>query len=131
MANEAVLVNDLGVPCIDFTCANAQDIKKGTIMSGQDARGTISGVNVLDGVVGIASADKEASDGAREIALWTAGIFNCYCGGTITTGDWVVLSGANIVSGAGTTPKTAKCFGKALEDGSQNETIEVMLSIPG
>jgi len=131
MANEAVLVNDLHGTLVDFTCADAQHIKKGTIMSGVDARGTISGVNILDNVVGIASADKEASDGALEIALWQTGIFDCYCGGTITCGDWVCLSGGNIVSGAGTTNKTTKCFGKALEDGSQNETIEVQLDIPG
>lgn len=131
MANEAVIVEllgDGGDP-IDFTVADATGIEKGTLMSGADARTAISGVAPVNGFVGIAAAEKVASDGQTRLACYTKGIFDLVTDTAVNAGDWVCISGLNCVSGVALEGKPPFVVGRALENGSIDERIEVAVGV--
>lgn len=133
MANEAVIVElgvDGGRPT-RFTCADGAGISKGTLLKLADNR-TASASAARDVFAGIAAADKVASDGATTISAYTKGIFDLTCNATdgITAGDWVGISGANLIysqQNADVTTISGGLLGKALEDASAGEVIQVML----
>jgi hypothetical protein len=77
MANEATIIElfNGGRP-IRFTCADGTGIEKGTLMELSGDRTVIANTNDNAPVVGIAAAEKVASDGATTIAVYTDGIFD-------------------------------------------------------
>jgi len=77
MANEAVIIElfNGGRP-IRFTCADGTTIEKGTMLELTDPRTVIANTNDAAPFVGIAAAEKVASDGATTIAAYTDGIFD-------------------------------------------------------
>ena len=79
MANEAVIVELIGkVPgCpINYTVADGVGIEKGTIMYVDDARLAVAHSGIDQPIIGIAAAEKVASDGSTTLAVYTNGIFD-------------------------------------------------------
>ena len=138
MANEAVIVELLGRggEPVDFVVADATAIEKGTICNLTGTRET-SGASTVpaDLVAGIAAAEKEASDGATNLALHQTGIFDLRAttGAAIRAGQKVRLSGANIITGIIGDQDMSKGYivGTALEDTAAGtpETIEVDIGL--
>ncbi len=77
MANEAVIIElfNGGVPIV-YTCADGVGILKGTLMELDSDRTVIANTNDNNPIVGIAAAEKVASDGSTTIAVYTNGIFD-------------------------------------------------------
>ena len=99
MANEAVLVVKKSDP-IDFTILNTTAVEKGAICNMYSPRST-SGSSVVPGdeFSGINFREKIASDGTTSVALFRDGVFRCKVatGGTVTVGQHVTMSGANLI----------------------------------
>lgn len=135
MANEAVIISLInGGEPITFNCANATAITKGTLLSGTDLRGAMAcgATSSLNNFVGIAAADKEASDGATTIAAYTKGIFDLTISelAGITNGALVAVSGSNYIRAAvAADVEGGNVVGKALETGSDGEVIEVAVGM--
>jgi len=135
MANEADAVEKgtTGGEATDFTIADATAISKGSVLILHDPRAASGSAVGTSGAAfaGIAAADKTASDGATNLALWTKGIFDLVVtGGTvgITAGQPVRMSGANTIERADASDLvTGGVIGKALETGSAGERIEVLI----
>lgn len=126
MANEAILRERHGHP-IDFTVADGA-IEKGTICKMTDPRTAAANDGNGDVFAGIAAREKVASDGRTRLALFRSGIFDCVTSGSVTTGQWLSTSGANVLKTATEAEIAAgKGVGIALEDGSGGETIQVMI----
>lgn len=152
MANEAVIIELLGNggDPVRYTVPDNVAIEKGTLLWMVDPR-TVSGALVTgnDGpkpFAGIAAAEKVAGDGATTIPVYTNGIFDLKTTGgtmgTVNTGDLLILSGQNLVTGlsgahAGGASgansvllnkiRMGAVVGKALEDGSSAEVIAVRI----
>jgi len=78
MANEAVIIELFnGGDPITYTCNEGIGIEKGTIMELSGDRTVIANTNDNAPLVGIAAAEKVASDGATTIPVYTNGIFDC------------------------------------------------------
>lgn len=131
MANEAVIITLLGNggDPVNFTVADGTGIAKGTLMkiSGDNtaAAATADG----DLLVGIAAAEKVASDGSTTLAVYTNGIFDMTVDGanTATLGYPLKCDGANLVSDADEAGAhgSSEVIGYALEAGAVNEVIAV------
>ena len=98
MANEARIVELLGNKGdpIRFTCADGTGIAKGAIMELTDPRTVVTCTGANTALVGIAAAEKVASDGQTSIAVYTNGIFilDTAAGATAVLGADVVSAGA-------------------------------------
>ena len=133
MANEAVIVSlgPQGGRPIRFTCASGTAITKGTILALTDPKTVTANTAYTDRFAGIAAADKANNDYSTTIAVYTDGLFDLRMGGAAATaGDIVLLSGANLISGASTTLVdyvAGRAVGKALETtvAGTSETIVV------
>ncbi|MAF42681.1 MAG: hypothetical protein CMI54_00740 [Parcubacteria group bacterium] len=131
MANEAVIIQLLGNggDPIRFTVADGAGIEKGTIMkiSGDNT----AAASTADGdlLVGIAAAEKVASDGSTTLAVYTNGIFDLTVDGTntATLGYPQKADGTNLISDADddTAEGMMEVIGYAMEAGSTNEVIAV------
>lgn len=132
MANEATLLVELE-PAVNFTCANATAITKGTLMKGTDPMTAIISSAVTDVIVGIAAADKVASDGNTHIAVYMRGIFRVYGSGSITVGDALMASDTgtypNYVQKAGQTASGLRTLGYALETSTNGQTLKILLNV--
>jgi len=138
MANEAQIVElfNGGRP-IDFTVEDTNAYSKGQILWYEDAR-KISGASTIPmPIAGIATADKEASDGATNLSVYTDGIFKLTAvpaiggEGAITAGCKVVLSGANTIRKAQTDEVSISgaTLGVAYEDIAAATTGEVRVNL--
>jgi hypothetical protein len=132
MANEATNITLLGNAgdVVRFTCADGVGIEKGALCVLNDPV-TLSGSHALTtgaAFAGIAASEKVASDGSISLGALT----NCIAdltmaaGATGNAGQWVCVSGANLIrvateaelaSGAG--------IGKLLETASSSEVVAV------
>lgn len=138
MAREAIKVelygeNSAGV-IRRYTVADGNNIPKGTILKlGSDPRTAAASVGTSDLVAGIASEEKEASDGATSIGVWTHGVFDLVASGAITLGAWVVTAApGNYVkqaTGADMASSFAIILGKCLETASDGETVNIAVNI--
>lgn len=139
MAAEAVIIELLGNEGdpITVTVADGATIEKGTLLKISDPRTAAASSAASDTFIGIAAAEKVISDGSTTLAAYTHGIFdltNIPAAGTelyVTAGQFVEISGANLVrhlSGAVTYDGVAKAVGLALETGSANEVIAVLVN---
>lgn len=118
-----------------LTVADANAITKGTLLSLQDPR-TASGslgtsVAGAFPCAGVASMDKEASDGSTSITVWTDGIFEMYASGAITRGNPIVFTTGNYVNAVGSTATASGAIiaGYAMETASDGEVINVRINL--
>lgn len=129
MANEATIIELLGNggDPIQYTVADGATIEKGTLGKLSDPRTAAASSANADICVGIAAADKVASDGSTKLAFYTNCIAELTVGGSaVTLGSRVMLSGANLICNAAAADVTlGKDFGVALETGSAAERIAV------
>ena len=118
---------------IDMTVANETAISKGTLMALSDPRTGTANTGNGQPFAGIASADKEITDGAVNLGVHTKGIFDLTVesGSPILAGDWVKMSGANTIAKVilGSDLSKGAVVGKALEDASADEVIEVAVGV--
>jgi len=128
MANEAVLKVRLEDP-IDFTCADGTGIEKGTICALTDPRTAIAVSSTAQVLAGITAREKIASDGRTQIACFRKGIFDLNCSGAVNVGDAVSACASNEIKQVANGASGATILGYALEAGSDNETIEVLVDI--
>ena len=137
MANEAVIIEllgDGGDP-VQFTVADGAGIEKGTLMQLSSDPRTIT-ASSADGeiFVGVAAAEKVASDGSTTLAVYTHGIFDMTVDGTntATLGAYLKLDGANLVSDSDEAGAQAvkEWVGQSLETGGTDEVIAVWVRKP-
>lgn len=134
MANEAVIIElQKGQNPVRFAVLDGQAIEKGTILQLLDARKVSGATGSGDVVAGIAAAEKVASDGATSIAVYVPGQGNIFdlknaATGTITIGQMVKTSGANLIQAAADADfEAGRVLGKALEAANASEVIAVMV----
>jgi hypothetical protein len=133
MANEAVILELFGQPSgepIRFSVVDSVGLEKGTIMrmSGADLYAEASAANG-DLFAGIVATEKVASDGSTTLGLYTKGIFDLKSDtGTITMGECVKISGANLIAQI-ETGEEVKTLGVALEASAANEVIRVAVGV--
>lgn len=116
-----------------YTVADGTAIAKGAYMKLTDPRTAIlmdaaSAAATLP-AAGIASADKEASDGSTSLGLWTDGIFEGVASGAITLGAPIVFITGNYIAQAPAVASGAVIAGYALETASDAETINFRLKL--
>tara|TARA_Y100000310_G_scaffold81786_2_gene78377 strand:+ start:1915 stop:2310 length:396 start_codon:yes stop_codon:yes gene_type:complete len=128
MADEAVIVESEG-GTQDFTVAVGTTIEKMTLCKLADPR-TASASDGANVFAGIAATEKNSTDNATELGLFTEGTFvlTAAPGAAITAGMAVSLSGANLIKQATEAEMvTGAAFGKALESIASATTGEVKL----
>ena len=104
MANEATIVElQAGMNATDFTVSDGTGISKGCLLQLTDPRTASASSTSGEVFGGIAAAEKEASDGAVNLAAHQTGIFDLTAteGPAIAVGQRVVLSGANLIKPVG------------------------------
>ncbi|MHA1353748.1 MAG: capsid cement protein [Candidatus Heimdallarchaeota archaeon] len=120
---------------ITYTVADGTHISGGNLLLLQDPRTAINssdsspGAAIVNRGAGVACFDKEANDGSTTISCYTTGIFDIKCTNAVNAGDFVMISGANTVAPIPDIPTASggAIFGRALEDGSADEVINVQL----
>jgi hypothetical protein len=115
-----------------FTVADGTAITKGSILKLTDPRTAIIASGTGDALAGIAAMDKVANDGSTSITVWTDGIFEMTCSGSITVGMPVQVAGIsseNYVMVGGAIASGAIVLGYALETGSDEERINVRVRL--
>ena len=123
MANAAKIVENAG-RTTDFTVVDGNTFTKGDICWFGTAR-LLSGASTTSApFAGVVAADKEASDGALRVACHTQGIFDMAVIHAFSAGDYVTLSGQNLLSGMGVV-RSPNTVGLALEDGVVGTTAEI------
>lgn len=129
MANEAILRERHEV-ATSFIVADGTGIEKGQILKLTDPRTAAASTAANDVIAGIAAVEKVASDGRTALAVYTTGIFDMICSGTVTLGSPVCTdaAGANHIKSV-TQLSGANILGYALETGSDDEVIQVQLNI--
>ncbi len=131
MADEAVIVELLGNggDVISFTVSDSVGIEKGAIMKMTDPRTMAQSDGAGDVVAGILVSEKVANDGNTKVGVYTNGIFDLKveAGGAGTLGKFLrTAATVNTVKDQTTLDhETGKAVGKALEDGSASEVIQV------
>jgi len=126
------LLGNTGDP-VRYTVTDGATIEKGTLCIISDPR--TAAANTASGAfIGIAAAEKVASDGSTSLALYTNGIFDIWAtsGAAILAGQYVKLSGANYVTQAGTADiEMGTVVGKALETTAAGVFEQILVKIGG
>ena len=104
-------------------------ISKGTLCKLAEPRTASAATGSGEAFAGIASVDKEASEGSTTLGLFTNGIFDIQNADVdIAAGMAVVMSGADLIRQAiAADLLTGAVVGKALEDAEANEVIAVQV----
>lgn len=133
MANEAVIIDLLGNggDPVTFNVANATGIEKGTLMYLESDPRTIK-ASSADGqiFVGVAAAEKVASDGSTTLAVYTNGIFDMKDSGAgMSLGAIAKLNGANVIAAADQAGIQGdnEVVGMVLETAAASEVIAVRI----
>ena len=117
---------------MQFTCANATTILKGTLLELTSPRTVIANTNDNAPVVGIAAAEKVADDGATTISAYTDGIFDMLTDtGTDAVGAMMANSATeNTIQGADATDVIqGSVVGKVLETCTNGGTHAVRVNL--
>ena len=130
MANEAGIIELLGNggDPINFTCAEATTIEKGTIMELTEPRTVIANTNANAPLVGIAAAEKVGGDGSTTIAVYTNGIFDCLTdAGADSAGAMLANSATEntLETAAAEDLLNGSVLGMTLEDAGNGEVAAV------
>jgi len=130
MADEAVLIHELEPP-IPFTCADGTGIEKGAILEISDPMTVATTNGDSDKIIGIAAAEKIASDGQTKIPVYLRGVFKFTAGaGGITVGrafrtDTATGSANEVVIAAA---NEEGIIGTALETATDRQTFLGLLN---
>lgn len=132
MADEAVIIELLGNggDPIRVTVADGAGIEKGTLMKITDPRTGAAHSAANEPFIGIAAAEKVASDGSTTLSVYTKGIFDLTDSGSgFTVGTMVSVGGtANEVETAVEADFPAGLvIGKALETAAADEVAAVFV----
>ena len=131
MANECVLITMVDNP-IGFAVANATGITKGTVLKISGSN-TVAASNAVDDLIGgIAFADKIASDGVTQLAVYRNGRFKATISGSnVAVGDALGTSlTANMLKLANLNLSGSRIIGRALEPTSASgQTILFEMNI--
>lgn len=135
MTNEAVIIELLGNQGdpMRYTVADGGAIPKGSLMRlSSDPRTITIGSAHSQVFVGIAAAEKVASDGSTTLAVYTNGIFDLKDSGSgMTLGDICIMNGTNVVKTADEAGANgpAEIVGKVLETASASEVVAVRVLV--
>jgi len=121
-----------------FTCAEGTGIAKGTLLKIADPATVSKSTSEGDVIIGVAAAEKIASNGTTQIPVHTSGYFKAYLSGAIVAGEPLMnyydATYQNHVHAAWPTQSLlsgGKTFGMALETGANTESIRVLLNVGG
>jgi len=79
MALETTLIHELE-PAIPFTCADGVGIEKGALLILTDPMTVATTTGDTDEIIGIAAAEKVASDGRTKVPVYLRGVFRGFAG---------------------------------------------------
>lgn len=129
MANEAVIVELLGNGGDPLTVnvADGTGIAKGTLLKITTGRIAAATSADNDPFIGIAAAEKVASDGSTTLAAYTHCIADIRASAAITVGEKVSISGANTVTKVAAADLLFSDVGVALETCAGAATIEALV----
>ena len=133
MTNEAVQKQRISDP-INFPITEVA-VEKGTLMQFSGGDKTVKASSSTDVFAGIMRREKIAGDGRTQAALFFDGVWDLRAGGntTITAGELVKLSGANLIEGDVVEADIilGEVVGKALEGVTVGtaKTIEVLVGV--
>lgn len=129
MALETTLLFELE-PAIPFTCADGVGIEKGALLILTDPMTVATATGDNDEIIGIAAAEKIASDGNTKIPVYIRGIFKGYAGAAGVTVGLSIISDVGtgapnemVVSDAG----SESIIGMALETATDEESFTFLL----
>lgn len=133
MVNEASIIELYGINNLGdgrtYTIANATAVSYGTVMVlGSDPRTAIAASATLNVPAGIASSDKEASDGKTRISVYTNGIADMIASGAIVLGAHVVATANNYVRMANAADEASSfsvIFGTCEETATDGEIVAI------
>lgn len=133
MANEATLVTRTDLP-VSMIIADGTAVLKGTVMLMSDPNTCAPATGAADTVAGIMFAEKIASDGNTQAAIFKRGRFKMKLSGSCTVGDPVVTDTFlnHVKSGAALTAfalSRGRILGRFLETGATGETVLVEVEI--
>ena len=133
MANEAVLIQDLEYRHLEVTMADGSsgtDVVLGTILKWSDPN--LGAASSADGDIfcGILLVDNEGGDGTVRYSVDRHSVWDIkLTTATVSTGDLLNIQGTNLVAKANVTTAAdfAEIMGRAMQDGANDEVIEVLL----
>ena len=110
-----------------FAVDDAQTISKGTLCMMKDSVKCSGATLTGEKFAGIAAEQKVANDGNTSIGLFTEGRFSITnSNGTILTGEYVAMSGANLIRRAQIADViSGGTLGQALQDAAANAQVIV------
>ena len=132
MTNEVIVVELLGNAGdpIEYTCAEAVTIPKGSVMELEDLR-TVKQVSATDKpLAGIAAMEKVGGDGSTKISVLTNCIVKAVCeaGGATVGFSQTANDGTNTLADLDTLDgETGDVIGYALETATSGETYLVRI----
>ena len=134
MAAEGILIQDLEYRHLEVTMANGSsgtDIEKGTLLKLADPNTGAASSADGDLFLGILLEENVGGDGTTRYAVSRGGVWDLTnkASTTITAGDMVKISGANLITTADDDQieKHSEVVGMALQDAGTNEVIEVLV----
>ena len=113
-----------------FICADGTAIPKGTLLTLTEPRTSIAVTASGSVLAGICARDKVADSGIKEVDVFTDGIFDMLCSGSVVLGH-AVSAGAD-VSSVTKAPVAAigrAILGNSLETGSDNEVVQIEVNV--
>ena len=130
MANEAVMVQQFEENLQQVKLSNGTSISALTILKMSDAN--YGAASSADGDIfnGISTYEKIAGDDTVSMSVWKKGLFNLKNGvGTITAGDKVKISGANLIAVADddVIEHGSQAFGVVQQDAAASEVVLVRI----
>ena len=134
MANEAILIQDLEFRHLEVTMADGSsgtDILKGTILKWSDPNTAAAGTADNDIFAGVLLEDNEGGDGQTRYAVDRHSVWDMkLTTATAATGDLLHIAGTNLLAKANVTtlPDFNEIMGRAMQDGANDEVIEVLLT---
>ena len=119
---------------INFTCAEATSIPKGTLVKMTDPMTRIKSDGDGDLIAGVTAEEKIGGDGKTEVAVYRRGIFRATAGGNCTVGKTLMSYSAtgdenDIIDATNSGLYGINCA-QALETATDGQTLMVEL-IPG
>ena len=134
MANEAVLIQDLEFRHLEVTMADGSsgtDIEKGTILKWSDPNLAAAGTADNDIFAGVLLVENIGGDGQTRYAVDRHSVWDMkLTTATVSTGDLLNIQGTNLLAKANVTTAAdfAEIMGRAMQDGANDEVIEVLLT---
>lgn len=111
-----------------YTIADGVNVSQGALMELLDPRTCSVAVLASKVFAGVAAEAHNANEGVTAISVWTDGIFEAYCSGSVVLGQPITGTHGNYVLGNGTA-SGAQLLGYSLETGSADEVVNVRLNL--